>query len=277
MSDTLQARVRVDAALAAVDGMPDAPAKCTLWASTLTLLSRATRLSLRNPEGLTTALVLPVMLMLMFVFLFGGAIHTGTRYVNFVVPGVLLICVGFGSGLTAVTVATDLSTGVFDRFRAMDVSARGVINGHVVASVVRNVVSTILVFAVALAIGYRSHADIGAWLVATGVLVLFMLSLAWLAAAIGVLAKSPEAANGVMFMVAFLPYASSAFVPVSTMPGWLQAFARNQPVTQVVDVVRGELMGTSLQGQLGAAVLWSVAIATVSAALAGVLFARRSG
>ena len=113
----------------------------------------------------------------------------------------------------------------------------------------------------------------GAWLVATGVLVLFMLSLAWLAAAIGVLAKSPEAANGVMFMVAFLPYASSAFVPVSTMPGWLQAFARNQPVTQVVDVVRGELMGTSLQGQLGAAVLWSVAIATVSAALAGVLFA----
>jgi ABC-2 type transport system permease protein len=139
------------------------------------------------------------------------------------------------------------------------------------------VVSTILVFAVALAIGYRSHADVGAWLVATGVLVLFMLSLAWLAAAIGVLAKSPEAANGVMFMVAFLPYASSAFVPVSTMPGWLQAFARNQPVTQVVDVVRGELMGTSLQGQLGAAVLWSVAIATVSAALAGVLFARRSG
>jgi ABC-2 type transport system permease protein len=104
-----------------------------------------------------------------------------------------------------------------------------------------------------------------------------MLSLAWLAAAIGVLAKSPESANGVMFMVAFLPYASSAFVPVSTMPGWLQAFARNQPVTQVVDVVRGELMGTSLQGQLGAAVLWSVAIATVSAALAGVLFARRSG
>ena len=103
-----------------------------------------------------------------------------------------------------------------------------------------------------------------------------MLSLAWLAAAIGVLAKSPESANGVMFIVAFLPYVSSAFVPVSTMPGWLQAFARNQPVTQVVDVVRGELMGTSLQGHLGAAVLWSVAIATLSAALAGALFARRS-
>lgn len=276
MSDVLQASARVGAATAA-DTMPEAPRECSLWAFTVTLLVRAIRLSLRNPEGLTTALVLPVMLMLMFVFLFGGAIHTGTRYVDFVVPGVLLICVGFGAGLTAVTVATDLSTGVFDRFRAMDVSARGVINGHVVASVVRNLVSTVLVFVVALAIGYRSHAHVGAWLVAAGVLVLFMVSLAWLAAAIGVLAKSPESANGVMFMVAFLPYASSAFVPVSTMPGWLQAFSRNQPVTQVVDVVRGQLMGTSSQGHLAAAVLWSVAIATVSAALAGVLFTRRAG
>jgi ABC-2 type transport system permease protein len=195
------------------------------WSDSTTMVTRALRLSLRNIDGLIMALALPVMLMLMFVYLFGGAIHTGTRYVNYVVPGVLLVCVGFGAGATAVSVAHDLTTGIIDRFRSMDIRGEALIGGHVVASVARNLLSTALVFAVALAIGFRSHADVARWLAAIGILALFILALSWLAAAIGLLARSAEAANGMTFVISFLPYASSAFVPIQTMPRWLRGFA----------------------------------------------------
>jgi len=161
-----------------------------------TLLGRALRLSLRNVEGLLTALALPVLLMVLFVELFGGAIHTGTRYVDYVVPGVLVVCAGFGCSPTAVTVANDLSLGVIDRFRSMDVSGRSLVNGHVLACVVRNLCSMVLVVAVALALGFRSGACAGAWFAAAGLLALFVLALSWVAAAIGILARTPETANG---------------------------------------------------------------------------------
>src|SRR5580693_1727083 len=126
------------------------------------LVIRALRLTLRNPEALMTALVLPVILMLMFVYLFGGAIHTGTRYVDYVVPGVLLVCVGFGAATTAVSVSHDLAGAIIDRFRSMDVRGEALVNGHVVASVLRNLLSTIVVVAVAVAIGFRAHGDAAA-------------------------------------------------------------------------------------------------------------------
>ena len=150
------------------------------------MITRAFRLSLRNVDGMMTALILPVILMLMFVYLFGGAISTGTRYVDYVVPGVLLVCIGFGSGTTAVTVANDLAGGIIDRFRSMDVRGEALINGHVVASVVRNLLSAAVVLVVAFAIGFRPHADVAAWLAAAGILALFVLALSWLAAAIGI-------------------------------------------------------------------------------------------
>ena len=141
-----------------------------------TMVVRALRLSLRNVDGLITALFLPVMLMVMFVYFFGGAIHTGGRYIDYVVPGVLLVCAGFGAGTTAVAVA----------------------------------------------IGFRPDAGIGHWLAAIGLLALFILALSWLAAAIGVVMRSPEGAQGVTFLISFLPYPSSAFVPTHTMPSWIQ-------------------------------------------------------
>lgn len=240
------------------------------------LMTRALRLSLRNIEGLLTALVLPVIMMLMFVYLFGGAISTGTRYVDYVVPGVLLVCIGWGSGTTAITVAHDLASGIIDRFRSMDVRGEALIGGHVVASVARNLLSVALVVVVAVAIGFRPHADVAHWLLAAGVLALFVLALSWLAAAIGIAARTPEMAQGIAFLVSFLPYVSSAFVPIHTMPSALQAVARNQPATAVIDTIRASLNGGHIGADAWHAVAWSVGIIMVSIALSGVLFRRRA-
>src|ERR1700728_3972301 len=241
-----------------------------------TLVRRALRLTLRNPEALMTALALPVILMLMFVYLFGGAIHTGTHYVDYVVPGVLLVCVGFGAATTAVSVSHDLTGGIIDRFRSMDVRGETLINGHVVASVLRNMLSVVIVAAVAVAVGFRPGGSAADCIAAVGLLVLYVLALSWFAAAIGILARSPESAQGITFLVSFLPYPSSAFVPVHTMPAVLRTFAANQPVTAVANAMRALLNGTSAGAAPWHAVVWCVGITAASIALGGVLYRRRS-
>jgi ABC-2 type transport system permease protein len=241
----------------------------------LTMSGRCLRLTRRNPEALLTSLLLPVMLMLLFVELFGGAIDTGTRYVTYVVPGVLLLCAGYGASLTSVSVADDMTGGIVDRFRSLDVGGGSVLAGHVTASVVRNAASTVLVLGVGVLIGFRPHADALEWIAAAGVLALFVLALSWFAAVIGLLARSAEGANGFTFFVMFLPYPSSAFVPVHTMPGWIQGFAAHQPVTPVVETLRSLLLGTPAGSSPWQALAWCTAILVVSVALAGVLFRRR--
>ena len=143
---------------------------------------RALRLSLRQVDSLFSALALPVLLMVMFVYLFGGAIHTGTHYVDYVVPGVLIVCVGFGSATTAVSVAHDLTSGIIDRFRSMDVRGETLINGHVVASVLRNMLSVVIVAAVAVAVGFRPAGSPADCIAAIGLLVLYVLAISWFAA-----------------------------------------------------------------------------------------------
>ena len=241
-----------------------------------TMVGRCVRLSSRNIDALITALMLPVMIMLLFVYLFGGAISTGTAYVTYVVPGVLLLCACFGSATTAVTVSQDLTGGIVDRFRSMDLGGAALLTGHVTASVLRNAVSTALVFGVAFAIGFRPHADLVHWLAALGVLVLFVVALSWVSAMVGVLAGSPEAANGFSFFAMFISYPSSAFVPIDTMPTWMQGFARNQPITQVVESLRGLLLDRPLGSYVGAAVAWSLGITAVSVLASAVLFRRRT-
>ena len=208
---------------------------------TMIMAGRCLRLSRRQLDALLTSLLLPVLLMLLFVCLFGGAIHTGTRYVTYVVPGVLLLCAGYGASLTAVSVSQDMAGGIVDRFRSMDVRGAAILAGHVTASVARNIASTVLVFGVACLIGFRPHAGLPGWLAAAGVLLMFILALSWLAAAFGLAVKTPEAASGFIFVVAFLPYASSAFVPVATMPSWIRGFASHQPVTPATETIRGLL------------------------------------
>jgi ABC-2 type transport system permease protein len=243
----------------------------------LTMAGRCIRLSSRNIDALVTSLMLPIMLMLMFVYLFGGAIETGGEYVTYVVPGVILLCAGFGSATTAVTVSQDMTGGIVDRFRSMDVGGPAILCGHVAASVLRNAASTVLVFGVAFLIGFRPHAGALDWLAAVGVLLAFVLAVSWLAAAIGLIAKSPEAANGFTFLIMFLPYASSAFVPVDTMPSAIQGFAQHQPITPVIETLRGLLLGTPVGSNPWTALAWCAGILAVSVAASGVLFRRRTG
>lgn len=243
----------------------------------LTMIGRCLRLSRRNLDVLITSLMLPIMLMLLFVYLFGGAINTGSAYVTYVVPGVIVLCVAFGSSLTAVSVCQDMKGGIVDRFRSLDVGGAAVLAGHVVASAVRNLMSTVLVLGVALLIGFRPHAGALAWLVAVGILLVFILAISWLSAAVGLMTKSPEAASGFTFFVMFLPYPSSAFVPINTMPSWLHGFARHQPTTPVIETIRGLLLGGHVGASPWLALGWCAGILVVSVALSGILFARRAG
>lgn len=241
-----------------------------------TLTSRTLRLSRRNTEALVVSLVLPIMLMLVFVYLFGGALETGTEYVTYVVPGVLLLCAAFGASLTAGAVSYDMASGIIDRFRSMDVGGTWFLLSHVIASLARNLASTTIVLGVALAIGFRPDTTPLRALAAVGVLVAFVLAVSWLSAVAGLIAKTPEAATGFTFVPMFLPYASSAFVPIDTMPGWLRGFAENQPVTPVIESLRGFLLGSDVGNSPELALAWSAGLLVIAIALSGVLFRRRS-
>ncbi len=242
----------------------------------LTMIDRSVRLSARHVDALITALALPVMLMLVFVYLFGGAIATDGAYVQYVVPGVLVLCAGFGAGNTAVSVTEDMTSGIIDRFRSLDVSGTAVLTGHVTASVLRNLAASVLVFAVAAAIGFRPQATVAGWLAAGGVLLAFVVAISWLAAAVGLLAKSPEAAGGFTFFLAFLPYPSSAFVPVDTMPSWLHGVAENQPFTPVIEALRGLLLDQPIGNSGWLALAWCAGITAAGMAASAFLFRRRT-
>ncbi|HWK29709.1 MAG TPA: ABC transporter permease [Solirubrobacter sp.] len=208
----------------------------------LTFVGRSLRHSVRSVDALLTAILLPVAIMLLFVYVFGGALAPHGRYVDYVVPGIIVLCAGFGSAGTAVAVAQDMTTGVVDRFRTLPISAAAVLTGHVVASVARNALSTLLVLGVALLAGFRPTADPLNWLAAAGLLLALMTAISWLAACFGLLARSIEAANAVTFAAAFIPYLSSAFVPVDTMPAGLRAVATHQPVTPITDTLRALML-----------------------------------
>ena len=243
----------------------------------LTMSGRCLRLSRRNVEAVLTSLMLPIMLMLLFVYLFGGAIETGTdKYVTYVVPGLLLLCAGYGASVTAVSVCHDMAGGIVDRFRSLDVGGAAVLAGHVAASVVRNAASTVLVLGVGVLVGFRPQASALDWLGAAAMLLAFVVALSWFAAVIGLLAKTPEGASGFTFFVMFLPYPSSAFVPVHTMPTWIHGFAAHQPVTPVIETLRSLLLGTPAGANPWQAVAWCAGILAVSAGLSAVLFQRRT-
>jgi ABC-2 type transport system permease protein len=242
----------------------------------ITMSGRDFRLTRRNSEALLTSLMLPILLMVLFVYLFGGAINTGTAYVTYVVPGVLLLCASYGASLTAVAVTNDMNGGIIDRFRSMNVGGASFLFGHVVASLVRNAASTVVVLGVALLIGFRPDADPMHWLAAAGVLLAFVLAVSWLSAVVGLLTKSAEGAGGFSFLLMFLPYPSSAFVPIDTMPHWLRGFSQHQPTTPVTETLRGLLLGTPIGSSAWQALAWSAGILVVSTAISGVLFHRRT-
>jgi len=248
---------------------------------TSVMITRCLRRSLRDPEAFFTALMLPIILMLLFVYIFGGDLNTGGKYVNYVVPGLIVLCAAFGAGTTAVVVATDMSSGIVDRFRSMPIHASSVLAGHIVASLARNLLATALVIAVGLGVGWRPTDSPIRWLAAAAMIVAFILAMSWLAAIFGLIVRSPEAATGATFVLMFIPYLSTAFVPARTLPAVLRPIAANQPFTPVIETMRGLWMGrTSTGASVGHEALlagvYCAAILVVSFVGASRLYTRRT-
>ncbi|RCW51983.1 ABC transporter permease [Paenibacillus prosopidis] len=253
------------------------PKPASFTATNLIFIGRSLRHSLRNVEALIMAIMLPILLMLLFTYVFGGAIDPTGDYVNYVVPGIILLCAGFGSSSTAVDVATDMTNGIIDRFRTMPIRSVSVVAGHVAASLARNLLATCIVIGVALLVGFRPSAGAWEWIAALGVIILFILTYTWLFAAIGLVTGSPSAASGYGFALLFLPYLSSAFVPTNTMPSWLQGFANHQPVTPVIETIRGLLAGTPIGDNGWWAISWCAAILLIALVWCAIAFRRKSG
>lgn len=241
---------------------------------TLALTTRNLRHAVRHVDNLVITLALPVFLMLLFVYVFGGAVGaSGTgAYVDYVVPGVMILVAGYAAASVAAQVATDVQAGLVDRLRSMPVHASGLLTGHVVATVLLNATSMAAVLAVALLEGYAPGASVGQWALALALVVLYTVSLTWVGVAMGLSVSGPEAASGMTFVLLFLPYVSSAFVPVATLPGWLQGFAQHMPITPVTDSVRSLLAGQH-PDRLWIALAWCFGI--LLAGRAGALLAWR--
>ncbi|MFC4099793.1 ABC transporter permease [Paenibacillus xanthanilyticus] len=257
---------------------PQAQAKTpSLLATNAVFIGRSMRLTLRNSEALIMAIMLPTILMLLFTYVFGGAIDRSGDYVNYVVPGIILLCAGFGSSSTAVDVAHDMTSGIIGRFRTMPIVSMSVVTGHVVASLVRNLLATGIVIGVALLVGFEPNAGTAEWLLAIGMVSLFIFALTWAYAAIGLVAGSPAAASGYGFALLFLPYLSSAFVSTDTMPAWLQGVAEHQPITPIIETLRALLTGTPIGNQAWLAVGWCALILLISLIWAAWAFRRKAG
>ena len=241
-----------------------------------TMIGRSIRLGRRNLETLIMAMLLPLMIMALFVYVFGGAIDRSGSYVDYVVPGIVLLCVGFGAASTAVPVAADMNDGMVDRLRSMPIHPAAVLAGHVVASVVRNAVSTVIVVLAAFAMGFRPDASPVEWLALAGLLTLYVLALSWFAAGVGTVARNAESASMAGFFMLFLPYLSSAFVDPSTMPGPLRAISEHQPITPVTETARGLLTGTPIGDDGWLALAWSLGLLLASVLAATALYRRRS-
>lgn len=252
----------------------------SFWAisDSLVLIKRSIMHILKNVDQLLSVAFQPIMFMLLFRYVFGGAIATGgTTYVNFLVAGILVQSAAFGSTYTAVGVSTDLQRGIIDRFRSLPMISSAVLIGHTVADLVRNTISSVVMILVGLAVGFRPTANLREWVMAFGILMLFTFAMSWLFAILGLIAKSQEAVQWISFVFIFpLTFASSAFVPTDGMPTGLRIFAEHQPVTQVIEAIRALLVGTPIGSYGWKAVIWWLAVLAISIPVAAYLFRKRS-
>lgn len=241
------------------------------------LIMRSIRHITKNPDQLLGLTLQPIMFMLLFRYVFGGAINTGgTSYVNFLVAGILIQSAAFGALTTSVSVATDVRKGIVDRFKSLPIASFAVVTGHVVGDLLRNAISATVMITVALLVGFRPEASFGQWLMIVGIIMLFTFAFSWMAAIMGLLAKSVEAVQWMGFLLVFpLTFASAAFVPTATMPTALRVFAENQPVTQVIEALRALMNGAPTGNYVVFSVIWCVAIIAVAMPLAAYLFKRK--
>jgi ABC-2 type transport system permease protein len=243
---------------------------------TAILTGRSLRHITRSPDTIITTVLTPIAIMLLFVYVFGGAIDTGSvSYVTYLLPGILLITIASGVSYTAFRLFTDLQSGIFERFQSMPIARPSVLWAHVLTSLNANLVSLVVVVGVALLMGFRSGAGVGAWLAVAGILLLFTLALTWLAVIPGLTAKTADGASAFAYPLIFLPFISSAFVPTDTMPGPVRAFAENQPVTSIVNAIRDLFTQQPVGTDIWIALAWCVGILILAYTLAMATYRRR--
>ena len=236
------------------------------------MLGRSMRHIFRSLDTIITVTLMPIMFMLLFVYVFGGAIQTGTaNYVNYLLPGILLIAIASGISYTAYRLFLDVQGGIFERFHSMPISRSTVLWGHVLTSLVSNAISVAVIILVALIMGFRSPAGVLSWLAVAAILALFTLALTWIAAIAGLSAESIDGASAFSYPIIFLPFISSAFVPTRSMPPVVRAFAENQPVTAIVDTIRALLSSQPVGSDIWVALAWCCGIMLVAT-----LFAMRA-
>ena len=244
----------------------------------LVLIGRSGRHIFRSMDQLLSVIFQPIMFMLLFGYVFGGSIDTGgSSYINFLLAGIIVQASAFGATTTAIGVANDLQRGIIDRFKSLPMLSSAVLTGHVVSDLVRNLVSSLIMVAVALAMGFRSNASPLEWLAATGVLLLFTLAFSWLSAVLGLLAKTIEGVQWFSFVAIFpLTFASSAFVKPDNMPTFLRVFAENQPITIVIEAIRALTTGEPIGSYGWKAVVWCMGLLVIAVPLAAWLFRRHT-
>jgi ABC-2 type transport system permease protein len=229
------------------------------------MLGRSMRHILRSMDTIITVTIMPIAFMLLFVYVFGGAIQTGTdNYVNYLLPGILLIAIASGIAYTSYRLFMDMQRGIFERFHSMPIARSAPLWGHVLTSLVSNAISVVVIIVVALMMGFRSPAGILSWLAVAGILTLFTLALTWVAAIAGLSATSVDGAGAFSYPLIFLPFISSAFVPTETMPRAVRAFAENQPVTAIVESIRALLSGQPAGNEIWVALAWCAGILFVA-------------
>lgn len=229
------------------------------------MLGRSMRHIFRSMDTIITVCITPIAMMLLFVYVLGGAIQTGTdNYVNYLLPGILLMAIASGIAYTAYRLFMDKQRGIFERFHSMPISRSALLWGHVLTSLVSNAISIIVIILVALIMGFRSSAGILPWLAVVGILTLFTLALTWVAAISGLTAKTIEGASAFSYPLIFLPFISSAFVPTESMPTVVRVFAENQPVTSIVNAIRALLAEQPVGNEIWIALAWCVGILIVA-------------
>ncbi len=246
------------------------------FSDTRVMLGRTLRHITRSPDTIITTTIMPIAFMLLFVYVFGGAIQAGPgSYVNYLLPGILLITIASGISYTAYRLFLDMQSGIFERFHSMPIARSSVLWGHVLTSLVANLISVVVVVLVALLMGFRSSAGLLAWLEVAGILILFTLALTWIAVIPGLTAKSVDGAAAFAYPLILLPFVSSAFVPTASMPGPVRAFAENQPVTSIVNTVRALFEQQPVGNDIWVALAWCVGVLVVAYALAMVVYRRK--
>ncbi|MEV1071606.1 ABC transporter permease [Micromonospora parva] len=243
---------------------------------TTVLLGRSLRHIARSPDTIITTAVMPIAFLLLFVYVFGGAIDTGSdSYVNYLLPGILLITIASGISYTAFRLFLDMQGGIFERFQSMPIARSSVLWAHVLTSLVANLISLAVIVLVALVMGFRTGAGVLDWLAVAGILLLFTLALTWIAVIPGLTAKSVDGASAFSYPLIFLPFVSSAFVPTASMPGPVRAFAEHQPVTAIVNAIRDLFAQKPVGAGIWTALAWCVGILVVAYVFANLTYRRK--